>query len=144
MNDDKKLVQCKSCPWRVDCDPEADIPNYDAAKHEGLSRTIAEPGCASILDTGRAMACHHSKDGAEFACAGWLFHQLTVGNNIGLRMQVMAGHMPVPEVEGEQHRRFEDTLPNREDVCRCGPKGTRGWRDPHCPDHGEFPPVPLS
>lgn len=23
----EKLKQCKSCPWRVDCEPERDIPN---------------------------------------------------------------------------------------------------------------------
>jgi hypothetical protein len=29
--------------------------------------------------------------------------------------------------------------------CSCGSpdRGTRGWRDPHCGIHGEFPPVPL-
>ncbi len=57
------------------------------------------------------MACHYSKPGEEFACAGWLHNQLGVGNNLGVRMSVMSGRMPMPEVDGEQHERFEDTLP---------------------------------
>jgi hypothetical protein len=57
------------------------------------------------------MACHYSKLGEEIPCAGWLHHQLGVGNNIRLRMQAIRGEMPLPVVEGEQHRTFDDTLP---------------------------------
>jgi hypothetical protein len=56
------------------------------------------------------MACHYSKPGEEFACAGWLANQLGSGNNIGVRLAVAQGHLPVPEIDGEQHERFEDTL----------------------------------
>jgi hypothetical protein len=55
------------------------------------------------------MACHETEDAH---CIGWLHNQLGVGNNIGLRMQMSrmenAGEI---EVYGEQHERFEDTLP---------------------------------
>lgn len=57
------------------------------------------------------MACHYSKPGEETFCAGWLHNQLGVGNNIGLRLQAIGGHVPVPVVDGVQHQRFEDTLP---------------------------------
>lgn len=105
------VKQCKTCPWRVGVDPDCDIPGgYSRKLHAGLANTIAEPGCLrpNLL---HAMACHYSPVGKERACAGWLSHQLGPGNNIALRLQVMAGRMPAPEVDGVQHERFEDTLP---------------------------------
>lgn len=33
--------QCKSCPWRVDCDPEKDIPGYDRKLAENLHWVLA-------------------------------------------------------------------------------------------------------
>lgn len=105
------IHQCKTCPWRVDCDPTTDIPNgYSVELHEALEGTIAKPGEIN-LDTIRAMACHYSPVGEESYCAGWLYNQLGAGNNIGLRIAAARGRVPLPVVEGEQHRRFEDTLP---------------------------------
>ncbi len=110
-----KLRQCQSCPWRVDCDPLRDIPNgYGVDLHELLRGTISEPGVCSLNGAQRVMACHYSKLGEEFPCAGWLHHQLGVGNNIRLRLQVIAWDMPIPEVVGEQHQNFEATLPKKE------------------------------
>lgn len=113
MTEPEKIHQCKSCPWRVDCEPEQDIPGgYCVKLHEGLANTI-QSGLGSLLSGGpiRAMACHHSKPGAEFVCAGWLDNQIGPGNNIAARLAVMTGKWPVPVVDGEQHERFEDTLP---------------------------------
>lgn len=91
--------------------PDRDIPDgYSRELHEGLKSTIATPGDISNLRSLNVMACHHSRVGAEFACAGWLHHQLGAGNNIGVRMAVMRGRMPVPVVDGEQHGSFEETL----------------------------------
>lgn len=111
------LKQCKSCRWRVDCDPDADIPGGYSRKlhrrklHRDLRCTIAD-GSASLRPGGiRAMACHYSPVGQEHACAGWLHNQLGPGNNIAVRMAVMVGRLPVPEVEGEQHETFETTMP---------------------------------
>jgi hypothetical protein len=107
------VKQCKTCPWRVGVDPVRDIPNgYSVALHEGLRDTIAEPG-ALRPGSGRVMACHYSKVGAETPCAGWLSNQLGPGNNIGVRLAVMTGQMPAPEVDGPQHETFDDTLPKR-------------------------------
>ena len=37
------VKQCKSCPWRVDCVPDRDIPNgYSVELHRGLRGTIRE------------------------------------------------------------------------------------------------------
>jgi hypothetical protein len=78
--------------------------------HAGLTKTI-QSGLESLTCTTRiAMACHYSKVGEEFPCAGWLANQIGPGNNLGLRLAVMNGRMPVPEVEGDQHECFEDTL----------------------------------
>lgn len=103
-----RVKQCRSCPWRVGADPDSEIPNYSRALHEKLSSTIAEPGRFGA--PGAVMACHYSAEGAEFPCAGWLAHQLGVGNNIALRLAVMAGRMPIPDVDGPQHQCFEHTL----------------------------------
>jgi Family of unknown function (DUF6283) len=106
------VKQCKSCPWRVDCDPDNDIPNgYSRKLHRDLECTIAD-GTGSLRAGGlRAMACHYSAVGDEIPCAGWLSNQLGSGNNIGVRMAVITGRMPRPEVDGDQHERFEDTVP---------------------------------
>lgn len=110
MTQREKLVQCRSCPWRIDCVPDEDIPNgYSRKLHAALDCTIAEPGRLGPL--GSIMACHYSEVGEEFPCAGWMHHQLGVGNNLALRLAVMTGRLPVPEIDGEQHERFEDTLP---------------------------------
>lgn len=106
------IKQCAKCPWRVDTDPRA-IPNgYCETKHRKLADTIATPGDLSNLrGVMKVMACHDSSPGNEHACAGWLANQLGPGNNIGLRLRVIAGQMPAPKVDGEQHRTFEETLP---------------------------------
>jgi hypothetical protein len=59
------------------------------------------------------MACHQSQEGSEAPCAGWIAHQIGPGNNLGLRLRVMTGGMPAPEVDGPQHESFEDTLPKK-------------------------------
>ena len=109
-----EINQCATCPWCVDCDPAKDIPNgYSVELHEALTGTIARPGDISGLFSRdlRAMACHYSKVGEEIPCAGWLANQIGDGNNIAARIEVMQGRMPVPIIVGEQHQRFEDTLP---------------------------------
>lgn len=107
----KPRKQCAKCPWRVDVDPH-DIPNgYCEVKHAGLADTIARPGDFRPSSTLRMMACHESKPGKERACVGWLANQLGPGNNIALRLAAMAGRVDAFELVGEQHERFEDTLP---------------------------------
>lgn len=104
------IRQCPSCPWRIDCVPEQDIPNgYSCDLHEQLRSTIAtDVRMSPVL---RIMACHYSQPGQEIPCAGWLFNQLGAGNNITVRLAVMRGDLPVPETDGEQHATFDDTLP---------------------------------
>lgn len=102
----KRLNQCAKCPWKVSTDPR-EIPNgYDENKHRNLSCTIAEPGSMRATVN---MACHETHDAH---CIGWLHHQLGVGNNIGLRLQMLScENIGRIKLDGEQHGRFEDTLP---------------------------------
>lgn len=107
----KPRRQCAKCPWRVDVDPH-DIPNgYCETKHAALKETIAIPELFQVGPV-RTMACHETKVGKETTCVGWLVNQLGPGNNIGLRLAVMSGRIDANvRTVGEQHARFEDTLP---------------------------------
>lgn len=106
-----RTIQCKKCPWKVSTNP-FDIPDgYDVEKHKSLACTIANPG--DIRGSGnKVMACHHSYEGREQHCVGWIYNQLGPGNNIALRIQMMrCENIKDLKVIGRQHERFEDTLP---------------------------------
>ena len=107
----KRTKQCAKCPWKKSTNP-FDIPDgYCEVKHKNLENTIAKDPIASIK-LNRAMACHHSKEGAEEYCIGWLHNQLGVGNNIGIRLEMLNySNAKDITIVGEQHDKFEDTLP---------------------------------
>lgn len=113
----KPRRQCAKCPWKKSTDPR-DIPGgYSQDLHAGLASTIAEPGSLRPAGSMRMMACHETNVGAELPCVGWLANQIGPGNNLALRLRVMVGEVDGDvETVGEQHERFEDTLP---------PAGTR-------------------
>ncbi len=104
--------QCNKCPWKKSTDPRT-IPNgYCTKKHARLRSTIAReeapPFCAEL----RMMACHETPVGRELPCVGWLANQLGEGNNLALRLAVVRGLVDADVLlVGEQHERFEDTLP---------------------------------
>jgi hypothetical protein len=105
-------MQCAKCPWKVSTDPH-DIPNgYCAVKHAKLKGTIASGVDLGIGRGLRVMACHESEVGKELPCVGWLVNQLGPGNNIALRLAVLAKRIDANvECVGKQHRTFEDTIP---------------------------------
>lgn len=112
----KRTVQCAKCPWKVSTNPHEIPRGYSVEKHKALAKTIAKPADVSALLTGEpqhVMACH---DEHEAHCVGWVMHQLGPGNNIALRLQMRncenAGEL---RTVGEQHQRFEDTLPHEEE-----------------------------
>lgn len=108
----KEQKQCKACPWKTSTVPERDIPDgYCKVKHENLRSTIADPTSNGFNPVIRAMACHEFPVGKERVCVGWLGNQLGPGNNIALRMLALKGGVPKFKLVGEQHARFEDTLP---------------------------------
>ena len=109
----KPRVQCAKCPWKKGADPH-EIPNYIPKKHEGLRDTIAEPGSLQNIGGLKLMACHETHDPAQMPCVGWLAHQLGPGNNLPLRLAVITGGVSAKfRLVGEQHERFEDTLPKK-------------------------------
>lgn len=103
--------QCKKCPWKKSTNP-FDIPDgYCPTKHANLKETIATPG---TLNHAKMMACHEFPEGKEKVCLGWLHHQLGPGNNLRLRLAAANGQFKEDlkgKLIGEQHERFEDTLP---------------------------------
>lgn len=107
----KPRKQCKKCPWKIDTNPY-DIPGrYCESKHRALATTIAPPG-EFRPDFLRVMACHETPLDKEQPCVGWLTNQLGHGNNLALRMAVLAGRIDGNvKSSGPQHERFEDTLP---------------------------------
>jgi hypothetical protein len=105
-------LQCKLCPWKVSTNPREIPGGYCVKKHKNLKSTIAEPGAIRIGGELRMMACHETTKRRELPCVGWLIHQLGEGNNIGLRLAVFQKRVDANvETVGEQHARFEDTLP---------------------------------
>jgi hypothetical protein len=106
-----RTIQCDKCPWKVTTNP-FDIPDgYCPAKHANLKSTISD-GQFRLSNTINCMACHHSNGNDEMYCVGWLHNQLGVGNNIGLRIQMLkCENIRDLKIVGEQHRYFEDTLP---------------------------------
>ena len=108
----KTVKQCKTCPWRVGCNPEQDIPGYMRELHERLGE-LTKSGPES-LEADTWMACHYSPLDATHVCAGWLHHQINEGNHFGARVAVMTGRLPAPEVSGEQHASFNDTIRDRD------------------------------
>jgi hypothetical protein len=105
-----RLRQCKTCPWRVDADPYA-IPNgYSVERHRTLASTIAGPD-SKVSDPLHAMACHYSPVDAEYACVGWIHHEVQAGHNLPLRLALFQRRIDYVTPIAPQHERFEDTLP---------------------------------
>lgn len=106
----KRTSQCPKCPWIVGVDPRQ-LPNgYSEARHRALAATIAKPAeLAGIGQPVQVMACHET--GAAH-CVGWLNHQLGVGNNISLRLQMLScENIGELRLRGEQHPSLEATFP---------------------------------
>jgi hypothetical protein len=62
---------CKTCPWRKD-QTAADIPNFDLALAERLSRTSPDERGMGPDWNAPQFACHQSGIGKEIVCQGWL------------------------------------------------------------------------
>lgn len=103
----RRTKQCAACPWKKGTSCEVQIPGYKREKHLRLT------SCQSNGFTpGSIMACHESKEGRDFACVGWLVHQLGDGNNIPLRLAAVTGRLPADQLEvyGEQYESLEKMI----------------------------------
>lgn len=87
---------CPSCPWRVDQDASA-IPHFSLALAERLAATCPDERGMGPDFGDPQFACHQSRPGAEFVCAGWL---AVVGHrHPAVRMSVLAGTVPAEALE---------------------------------------------
>lgn len=87
---------CKQCPWVRDSDVGgASIPNFDIELMRNLANTCPPKGTDE--DGFRnVMACHDSKDGKEYVCAGYVsVHGL---RNINFRLMVSMNNINVGKV----------------------------------------------
>lgn len=97
---------CPTCPWRIDKDAR-DIPNFDLELAERLERTCHHELGAPVF------ACHQSREGEEFPCAGWL---AVYGiDSIAVRMMVIAGRVLAEALRPgadwpELHESFADVI----------------------------------
>lgn len=94
--------QCSGCPWKKSTDPHTDIPRYDPEKHCKLTSCTS----TGLLET-KVMACHESTPEKEYACVGWMKHQLGEGNNIPLRILALDHKIKRPVTVGPQHESLE-------------------------------------
>lgn len=67
---------CPSCPWRLDQTAQ-DIPGFSRDKAHDLAATCPDARGHGPAFDAKVFACHQSKLGGEFPCAGWL---ATVGH----------------------------------------------------------------
>jgi hypothetical protein len=75
-----------ACPFRVDAEPG----EFTHERFEKLADTAGAPG-AEVPIGGSWFACHHTRDGGEVACAGWL--AVCGVDHIGVRMAVSEGRI---------------------------------------------------
>lgn len=122
---------CGSCPWRRDT-TAADIPHFDIDLAEALAGTCPDAQGRGP-DAGASMfACHASKVGQEFICAGWL---AMVGRaNVRVRLACRSGRID-PELLSPQpdwpalHKSYSDVL-NK--LRATAPSVERGAANPVC------------
>ncbi|RAH97843.1 hypothetical protein DLJ53_28850 [Acuticoccus sediminis] len=115
----KRLRQCEKCPWKLSTDPREIPHGYEESLHRDLAHTIATPGTVSFGGPLRNMACHEHPPGEDAHCVGWLANQLGPGNNIALRIAMTrCENVGAIQLDGPQHERFEDTLPQPAEAGR--------------------------
>lgn len=75
-----------ACPFRRDADPG----EFSAERFEQLAGTAGRPGEEAPLNA-PIFACHHTAEGKEVACAGWL---AVVGqHHLGVRLATAMGRI---------------------------------------------------
>lgn len=81
---------CPTCPWRVGSDAHQ-IPNFDIVKARGLACTVGDGD-----DFRTIMACHHSPEGGETPCRGYL--AVEGYTNLSVRLSAARGEIDLPAV----------------------------------------------
>lgn len=84
---------CTTCPWRKDSTPGGvDIPGFGSAMARNLT-------CTTGPEDGfyRIMACHGSKEGADFPCQGYLASDDS-RRNLNVRLGMVNGFIQPADV----------------------------------------------
>lgn len=81
------------CPFRVDAVPG----EFPAERYERLADTAGLPGAEAPVGA-PMFACHHTRDGAPVACAGWL--RVCGAQHLGVRMAVAERRLPAEALSG--------------------------------------------
>lgn len=103
---------CASCPWRKDRNAH-DIPNFNLEMAENLAATCPDARGMGPNYDAAWFACHQSREGAEFPCAGWL---ASVGiAHPGVRLALMSGRLDVvtltvPPNSPELHESYGEVI----------------------------------
>jgi hypothetical protein len=97
---------CKSCPWRVEA-VAGEIPHFSLELAERLEGT-----CNGQFGS-PMMACHQSREGEEFVCAGWL--AVYGADSIVVRLKLISGAIQREALEPgddwpELHSSFADMI----------------------------------
>jgi hypothetical protein len=75
-----------ACPFRRDADPG----EFTAERFELLAATAGGPGREAPIGA-PLFACHHTADGAEVVCAGWL--AVCGHHHLGVRFAAVTGRL---------------------------------------------------
>lgn len=103
---------CGTCPWRQDM-TAADIPHFDLALAESLASTCPDAQGRGPDAGASLFACHTSRIGEEFVCAGWL---AMVGRaNVRVRLACRAGRIDPEQLSPRPdwpalHESYSDVL----------------------------------
>ena len=88
---------CPGCPWRLDVEPGGGaIPGFSIDLMRGLANTVGDGDAFRPI-----MACHHSRDGAERPCGGYL--AVEGYSNLAVRLAVANGRIPSDALGPEAH-----------------------------------------
>lgn len=94
-----RKIQCPNCPWKTTTTaiPGGSCPTKD----EKLNRfsLSGQDLCSSNI---AIMQCHESEDANPDYCVGWVVNQLTIGNNLSLRLLGMDGRFKDMKTVGPQ------------------------------------------
>lgn len=99
---------CKACPWKRSSKVGGgDIPNFDMEMMRNLAGTAPERGKSDDAFR-KVFACHDSKEGGEYACAGYVARDGQ--HNISLRLLAAQTNTPIqPIIErAEQEDLYDD------------------------------------
>jgi hypothetical protein len=80
-------IPCEECPWLVDA-----VPGRFPEERWLAMRATCDTGSGSAPPDAPLFACHKTRQGAEYVCAGWLAREGS--GHVGIRIAVLRGRLP--------------------------------------------------